>query len=478
MEQKICYALFSMSNVFTSDVHPKISRLISILLLLFFLPFLILGTFQLAQLVSRASEKPAVITIDTQFTAEPISTNFYHAFSQGGEESADMIAPIAPFVTALNPRYIRLDHLYDHYNVVKRNGGELVFDFSRLDAVISTIRSTGATPVLALSYMPTAIAHEGVIINPPDNWDDWALVVQKTIEHYSGKNEQNISGIFYEVWNEPDLAQFGSWKIGGDKDYLTLYRYAAQGAANAQNVNFFSLGGPVTTGLYKTWITALVASGSRLDFFSWHSYLPNPDQYVQDQDNLISWLTDTPAFIAKPKLITEFGFTGEKSPAYGTMYAAAHSAAVIQKLAGRGVTALFSFELKDGPGQEAGDGWGLVTHESNGAKQKPRYALYNFLDPIAGTKLVHTGGNSFVSALATKQNERIAVLLVNFDNSGNHSEVTTVNFTKLINGSYTYRQHFLRGQDVTLTEAVSENTLTKSILMPAQSVAVIELTKK
>ena len=39
----------------------------------------------------------------------------------------------------------------------------------------------------------------------------------KTIEHYSGKGERNMSGIYYEVWNEPDLAQFGSWNWEGTK---------------------------------------------------------------------------------------------------------------------------------------------------------------------------------------------------------------------------------------------------------------------
>jgi hypothetical protein len=91
---------------------------------------------------------------------------------------------------------------------------------------------------------------------------------------------------------------------------------------------------------------------------------------------------------------------------------------------------------------------------------------------------VTTGGNSFVSALASKQNEKITVLLVNFDGSGSHSEVTTVHFTKIADGSYSYRLRFLLGQDATVKETVSEQTLTKTILMPAQSVALLELTKQ
>jgi len=60
--------------------------------------------------------------------------------------------------------------------------------------------------------MPGVIAKDGNIINPPNDWNEWTLVVQKTIEHYSGKNDRNMNGVYYEVWNEPDLAQFGGWK--------------------------------------------------------------------------------------------------------------------------------------------------------------------------------------------------------------------------------------------------------------------------
>ena len=67
----------------------------------------------------------------------------------------------------------------------------------------------------------------------------------KTIEHYSGKGGKNLSGVYYyEVWNEPDLAQFGSWKMGG-KNYLTLYHYGrVRREQSGTGVNQFYLGGP------------------------------------------------------------------------------------------------------------------------------------------------------------------------------------------------------------------------------------------
>lgn len=455
----------------------RTTSVISFLGLIIFLPLFIMAIGSTITILTRASGTPANIVVDTSTRLEPIKTDFYHAFAQGGEEQKDMLQSIAGDVKALRPQTIRIDHLYDSYQVVGRDGNGLTFDWTRLDAVVNTILSTGAKPVLALSYMPNVIAKDGVIINPPNDWNEWALVVQKTIEHFSGKGGRNLSGIYYEVWNEPDLAQFGSWKLGGEKNYLTLYRYAAIGANNAQNVNPFLLGGPSTTGLYKNWIIALAESGNRVNFFSWHSYLSDPEQFAADQRNIISWLVQYPSYTLLPKLITEFGFTGSKSNGYGTMYGAAHTAAVIRQLISGGPTYLMSFQLKDGPNQSDGSGWGLITHDDNGLKKKPRYSVYSFIDTMAGTRMQLTGEGSWVTGFATIQNDVMRVFLVNFDSKGSHTEQVPVKFTKLAPGTYKLRERFLFGRDVTKPYTVEEDSLTTDIFMPSQSIGILELTK-
>ena len=163
-----------------------------------------------------------------------------------------MIGPVVNQMKTLDPSYIRIDHIYDFFNIVQGSPGNLSFDFSRLDPMIDSILATGAKPLIALSYMPSVIAQDGNIINQPVDWNDWALTVQKTVEHYSGRGNKNIAGVYYEVWNEPDL--FGGWKVYGDKNYITLYSYAATGANRATNVQPFAIGGPATTALYKNWM--------------------------------------------------------------------------------------------------------------------------------------------------------------------------------------------------------------------------------
>lgn len=468
-----------MTNIFEQPTKPRFTQIVAFIALLVFMPLLLLGTREVVTILTRASGTPANIVVNTKITLEPLDLTFYHAFAQGGEEpGVDMLKPVESEVQGLKPKLIRLDHIYDQHNVVSKSGDQLSFDWSSLDASVNTILATGAKPLLALSYMPPVIAKDGSLINPPNNWEDWATVVQKTIEHYSGKSEKNLSGIYYEVWNEPDLAQFGSWKYGGEKSYITLYQYASTGARRAKGVNTFYLGGPSTTGLYKSWILALIKSGSRIDFLSWHTYQRDPAKYDQDQQNITSWLLPYPSYSLIPKLITEFGFTGDKSTGYGSSYSAAHAAAVIRQLVSGGPTYAFSFQPKDGPGQESGNGWGLVTHETNGKKKKPRYYIYSFIDAMAGNRISLAGEGTWVTGFASKKDETLRVLLVNFDPNGTHSEVVPVTFGNLDSGTYKYRQRFFLGQDVTLTETVTETRLQKQILMPTSSVVMLELTKQ
>lgn len=462
----------------TRQVPHNITSLVSLFALLLFLPLLLLVTYQTVTLISRAAGTPANIVVGTQETLEQIDTNFYHAFSQGGEESIDMLAPVVSELRTLKPKLIRIDHLYDYYDVVGRAGDGLTFDFSKLDRAVDTILATGARPLLVLSFMPQAIAKDGNIINPPNDWNEWSLVVQRTIEHYSGRSQKNIQGIYYEVWNEPDLAQFGGWKYGGEKSYITLYRQAAIGAQNAKNVNQFFLGGPATTGLYKNWILALVQSGSRLDFISWHTYDANPAKFATDQRDLITWLLPFPNYTLTPQLITEFGFTGNKDPRYGTSFAAAHAAAVIRQLISGGPAYAFSFQPKDGPNQQNGDGWGLLTHEDNGKKPKPRYYVYNFIDAMAGARLNLTGEGTWVTGFASTREGTTRVLLVNFDRNGSHSESVPVTFTGLDAGNYGYTERLLSGRNIKRTEQVAADTLGVTVFMPAQSVAILELVKQ
>ena len=140
-------------------ISPKTTTIVSFIALIIFLPLLLLAVYRTGTLVSRATGTPATIVVNAKAVLpQQVRTDFYHAFAQGGEEANDMLAPVVNQVRLLKPKLIRLDHIYDHYDVVGRQGGALTFDFGKLDIAVNTILATGAKPVLALSYIPTIIS--------------------------------------------------------------------------------------------------------------------------------------------------------------------------------------------------------------------------------------------------------------------------------------------------------------------------------
>ncbi len=267
-----------------------------------FLPLFVLLYFQY---LGFAAPIKANIVIDIKKVIGPIPDR-WKALAQGGEEKGvQMLSNVIPQVAALYPKYIRLDHIYDFYDVVNRTTqGELFFDWTKLDATVCDIYHTGAKPFFSLGYIPSVLSGDSSVVAAPRDWNEWALLVQKTIDHYSGTttrlcgqlNNFWLSDIYYEVWNEPDLAPFGKWNInGGNKSYQSLYFYSSLGATRAQNVNHFLLGGPATSSLYQNWITNLLdfVTQNRLkfDFFSWHHYSANTSDFSRQISDLNTWLS-------------------------------------------------------------------------------------------------------------------------------------------------------------------------------------------
>ena len=457
--------------------------LLILFILMSLLPILLLGSQTIQQLIIKATGTNANLIIDASVTLGKINP-VWNSYAQGGEASVDMLAPVLAAVTALHPRYIRIDHIYDHFNVVSRDtNGTLKFNFSELDAIVTTITKTGAIPFVSLSYMPSVIAEGGDITGKPTNWNEWSLVVRQTIEHISGKTQLNIADVYYEVWNEPDL--FGNWKYYGDKNYLTLYEYSVNGATAATNTQSFKIGGPAITKLYKNWITALAnyvtQKNLRLDFFSWHLYTKNPQEYAKDISNVTSWLFPYPSLVTLPRLITEWGFDSDINSGYDNMLSAAHAIATVRNTLA-GYEHLFAFELVDGldpAGKQYWGRWGLITHPSQGQVTKPRYSAFMLLNQIGGLRLLVKGEGTWVTGIATSgENGNVQLLVVNYDPTNSHVESVPIQFKGLKVGNYSLKKQSLRTQIMNSpaqTIQVTEATFSTQLIMPANTLPLLQL---
>ncbi len=456
--------------------------IIGLILLLALFPF-----FFTFRYFSRAKAIRANIVIDAKKTLGPFPDR-WKALAQGGEEKGRMLGNIVPQIAGLYPKYIRLDHIYDYYDVVSRNSnGQLVFNWNKLDETVCDIYHTGAKPFFSLGYMPIVVSMDGSLISQPKDWNEWSLVVQKTIEHYSGQSNRlcgQITGlwktdIYYEVWNEPDLESFGKWSLyGGAKDYKLLYFYSVVGAQNAKNTYSFKLGGPATTALYQNWVQVFLdyvtANNLRLDFLSWHHYSKKTDNYTNDIINLNEWLTpqEYRKYQKLPRILSEWGYDSEPNPIADTNIGAAHTIASIHNFINDGFEMAFLFEIKDGPSPR----WGILSYEG---KEKPRYNALKLFNLLGRKELQVSGKGTYISVLATSSEEKITIILVNYDEENKNTELVPVTLTNLDQGTYTIIIHYLEGNSVTIPNVqTTSNQIRRDILMKPNIVIALELIKE
>lgn len=452
------------------------------MIILFLIAGVMAGAWQIKvvrEFFGQASGVPANLIVDTTAILGPMPRPWRN-LAQGGEDHNWRIDKLTSQIAALKPEYIRLDHIYDFYDIVQGSPGNITFNWTKFDLIIDDIIKTGAKPYISLSYMPPAIS-SGDILAYPTNWADWQLVIQKTIEHVSGTKK--IRDVYYEVWNEPDL--FGSFKYYGDKNYLTLYAYASAGAKNARGALPFKLGGPAITALYKNWFDAwakaCIANQWRCDFFSWHRYSTNLDQFADDMASVRTWVQAYPQL--EPTLefqITEWGHDSNNNAGYDSQYGAAHTVAGAIAMSNR-VERAFAFEIQDGKDPEGKNywgRWGMFTHNDFGANSKPRYRALKMLDSIADQRLQITGLGSWVKALAAKNdNGATELVIANFDAKAAHSEMVPITFLNIEPGAYTLNKESLGGNKQVQQIATDAAVLKTEVFMAVNEVAKVQLIK-
>jgi len=445
MPSPLCLDIMSRIKKPAMNKRRKLFQLLGLVAILVALPVTVLALLKytpyLTEGLGGLTGTRANIVVNLT-DAYPFVPPWAH-LAQGGEEKTDMLSPVIAQTAVLQPQYIRLDHIFDFYDVVSRNpDGSLAFNWSKFDVQIDHIRKMNAKPFLSISYMPSAIS-AGSEIDAPRDWTEWQRCVQALVEHVSGKATLNMTDVYYEVWNAPDL--FGKFTLGGEKDYLKLYQYASLGAVSAKNVNTFKFGGPATTGLYGQWVTNFLNFASRnnlrLDFYSWHRYSKVLQTYENDLMQAQRLIYEFPQYQNAELIISEAGYNSDNDKGNDGVISAIQTlgmyADIFQK-----IDRVFTFEIKDGPGPSQYWGrWGILTHEQYGTPiPKPRYLALEFLNKMRGSFYPVYGQGTWVKSIAVKSGTVIRVLLVNYDPTGKHSERVPVSFVNMPSFHFTYRR--------------------------------------
>lgn len=427
--------------------------------------------------------QPAAIIIDTAQVTKPLRP-MWDGVSQGFEKPPDQdfrLEAVSGLLKSVGAKYVRIDHVFNGYNVVSRNGGGLAYDWSRLDAMVGDILAAGATPYIVISYMPPAISKSD-ILDEPNDWGEWGQVVSALVGHYSRDYRGGINNVIYEVWNEPDL--FGGWKMNRGKSYTRLYSVASNAAAGVRGAKPFKIGGPATTGFYTAWVNGFydrLDSTVRIDFFSWHRYSANVADFVKDARTAKA-LMETRISRSQDLYISEWGVNPERGSQYDSRWAGAHFLAVLCALSETNVDLALTFEVMDGApaDKQFHGGWGMLTNPKYGAvAKKPRFKAWEMITKMRGSQLAKVGEGSYIYALAAKDQAGIVrVMSVNYDVNGSHAETFPLTMVGLTDGTYTIQEQYLSG-NVVNTEAVAVGgSLRRDISLAASDAVLVTITKK
>jgi xylan 1,4-beta-xylosidase len=310
--------------------------------------------------------------------------------------------------------------LHDDNQVVTRSStGDLVLDFSVVDALYDQIVALGITPVVELSFMPAVLARDSEqtvfgyrgIISPPREWSEWREVVAGLARHLVDRyGIDQVAKWGFEVWNEPNLEVF--W-TGTRDDYLRLYD---ESAAAVKSVDHrLTVGGPSTAA--GEWIETLAAhaaeSGTPLDFVTSHTYgnFPLDSQAVLDRCG----------FADAPVWWTEWGVGSVHfGPIHDGAFGAPFVLSGMKSVQGR-VAALAYWVISDHfeelgrPPRLFHNGFGLLTV---GNLRKPRYWALHLAahqgDHVLASQVSGDGADVLVQSWATRHDDgSVDVLLWN-----------------------------------------------------------------
>jgi xylan 1,4-beta-xylosidase len=172
------------------------------------------------------------------------------------------------------------------------SSGTPVFDFSRIDAIMSAKMEAGVAALFELGFMPRALSTQpepyetsstytldSGSFYPPTDYEKWARLVAVWAEHARDRYAQGTAQAdwLWELWNEPDI---GYWR-GTPAEYHRLYDYTE--AALHAVLPDAPLGGPAVARPWSTFLADFLehcesgenavtgARGTRLDFVTFHA---------------------------------------------------------------------------------------------------------------------------------------------------------------------------------------------------------------
>lgn len=210
-----------------------------------------------------------------------------HGLSQGGVDDQPFSPKVIQFVKDLQPGSIRF-FVQEYFAMLPAPGQ---YHWDSIDRMLQSVVVTGALPIMALTMKPPCLFPRiDQNITRPSDWAAWEQFIQAMASHFA--TDLKLPGLWYEVGNEPDIGEMGGCPyLFTPEDYAQYYdrtvRAVLRGDPSAK------VGGPaLALFMGDKQLAAQFAQAlqqhyhSPLDFFSYHTYCPQTDEVVrQNQGN-------------------------------------------------------------------------------------------------------------------------------------------------------------------------------------------------
>ncbi len=158
--------------------------------------------------------------------------------------------------------------------------GHPLYNFSYVDQIYDGLLANGVRPFVELSFMPQKLASDKNAIHsfwykpnvsPPGDYAKWDEMIRQFTKHLVDRyGIDEVSGWYFEVWNEPNL----DFWAGTPKQatYFELYDHTARAIKNINSR--LRVGGPATAqaAWADTFISHCVENSVPVDFVSSHVY--------------------------------------------------------------------------------------------------------------------------------------------------------------------------------------------------------------
>lgn len=360
-------------------------------------------------------------------------------------------------VQPLRPTFVRVDSNLS--SVSPSKGSELQLD--SLLQKITRIRKLGAEPLVILYPIPAWMSEGraadctiqvfGGDCDPtrvaPDDLDEWEDFITRVVRTLATAPD---NAVFFEVWNEPDLA-FAFWQDTPQAFLETALRtHRAVERVEQETGIDLKIGGPALSGEFQDvfeavsledYVSAITEEGLPLDFISWHHYANSPllgpdgnEGFVDDQlYSALSGLNPntTPSVYLEmihdyrqrvtallpqsapiPDLvISEWNISsGGLDLRHDTHEGAAFVTASLIEMERADLSSAIIYR---GVGSNSPGDWGLVREDGS---KKPSWHVMHAWQQIEGQRLAVDGDNpaAGIWARVVRQGQEIHVLLANF----------------------------------------------------------------